>query len=116
MSTRRRATLHAIVLAAGASSRFGSPKHLVRFERQPLIQRVIAGATVRVVEFVLDSGVRGTENTHVLKRIVEATVLGVATAGKSSRHADQREGLRTALRVIFRKAIGQQRVLSPEGQ
>jgi molybdenum cofactor cytidylyltransferase len=45
MSTRRRATLHAIVLAAGASSRFGSPKQLVRFERQPLIQRVIAGAT-----------------------------------------------------------------------
>jgi molybdenum cofactor cytidylyltransferase len=45
MSSRRRATLHAIVLAAGASSRFGSPKQLVRFERQPLIQRVIAGAT-----------------------------------------------------------------------
>jgi molybdenum cofactor cytidylyltransferase len=45
MSSHRRATLHAIVLAAGASSRFGSPKQLVRFERQPLIQRVIAGAT-----------------------------------------------------------------------
>jgi molybdenum cofactor cytidylyltransferase len=45
MSGRGRATLHAIVLAAGASSRFGSPKQLVRFERQPLIQRVIAGAT-----------------------------------------------------------------------
>ena len=45
MSSRSRATLHAIVLAAGASSRFGSPKQLVRFEGQPLIQRVIAGAT-----------------------------------------------------------------------
>jgi len=45
MSGRSRATLHAIVLAAGASSRFGSPKQLVRFERQPLIQRVIAAAT-----------------------------------------------------------------------
>jgi molybdenum cofactor cytidylyltransferase len=45
MSGRGRATLHAIVLAAGASSRFGSPKQLVRFHRQPLIQRVIAGAT-----------------------------------------------------------------------
>src|SRR6202034_4807535 len=45
MSSRRRATLHAMVLPAGASSRFGSPKQLVRFERQPLIQRVIAGAT-----------------------------------------------------------------------
>jgi molybdenum cofactor cytidylyltransferase len=38
-------TLHALVLAAGASSRFGSPKQLVRFDGQPLIQRVIAGAT-----------------------------------------------------------------------
>jgi molybdenum cofactor cytidylyltransferase len=37
--------LHAIVLAAGASRRFGSPKQLVCFERQPLVQRVIAGAT-----------------------------------------------------------------------
>jgi len=33
------------VLAAGASRRFGSPKQLVQFERKPLIQRVIAGAT-----------------------------------------------------------------------
>jgi molybdenum cofactor cytidylyltransferase len=45
MITRGRSTLHAIVLAAGASRRFGSPKQLVCFERQPLIQRVIAGAT-----------------------------------------------------------------------
>jgi molybdenum cofactor cytidylyltransferase len=45
MSSRGRATLHAVVLAAGASRRFGSPKQLVQFERRPLIQRVIAGAT-----------------------------------------------------------------------
>jgi molybdenum cofactor cytidylyltransferase len=45
MISRGRSTLHAIVLAAGASRRFGSPKQLVRYERQPLIQRVIAGAT-----------------------------------------------------------------------
>jgi molybdenum cofactor cytidylyltransferase len=43
MNTRR--SLHAIVLAAGASRRFGSPKQLVRFEGQLLIQRVIAAAT-----------------------------------------------------------------------
>jgi molybdenum cofactor cytidylyltransferase len=40
-----RSTLHAIVLAAGASRRFGSPKQLVRFEGQLLVQRVIAAAT-----------------------------------------------------------------------
>ncbi|HEY3730152.1 MAG TPA: nucleotidyltransferase family protein [Steroidobacteraceae bacterium] len=45
MSTPARSTLHALVLAAGESRRFGSPKQLVRFERQPLVQRVIAGAT-----------------------------------------------------------------------
>jgi CTP:molybdopterin cytidylyltransferase MocA len=43
MGTHR--SLHAIVLAAGASRRFGSPKQLVRFEGQLLIQRVIAAAT-----------------------------------------------------------------------
>jgi molybdenum cofactor cytidylyltransferase len=37
--------LHAVVLAAGASRRFGSPKQLVRFEGQLLVQRVIAAAT-----------------------------------------------------------------------
>src|SRR5580658_5242470 len=38
-------SLHAIVLAAGASRRFGSPKQLVRFEGQLLVQRAIAAAT-----------------------------------------------------------------------
>ena len=55
MSPPRPPTLHAIVLAAGASSRFGSPKQLVRFERQPLVSRVlssaseVAGAAVSIV-------------------------------------------------------------------
>ena len=37
--------LHAIVLAAGASSRFGSPKQLATFEGRPLLQNVIALAS-----------------------------------------------------------------------
>jgi molybdenum cofactor cytidylyltransferase len=41
----RNSTLHTIVLAAGESRRFGSPKQLVRFEGQLLVQRVIASAT-----------------------------------------------------------------------
>ncbi len=38
---RRTVTLHAIVLAAGASTRFGSPKQLARVNGQPLLQRVL---------------------------------------------------------------------------
>src|ERR1700761_9345778 len=43
MSQKR--ALHSVVLAAGASRRFGSAKQLVRFEGQLLVQRVIAAAT-----------------------------------------------------------------------
>jgi molybdenum cofactor cytidylyltransferase len=43
--SRSKQALHTIVLAAGASRRFGSPKQLVRFEGQLLVQRVIAAAT-----------------------------------------------------------------------
>jgi molybdenum cofactor cytidylyltransferase len=39
---RRSATLHAIVLAAGASTRFGSPKQLARINGHPLLQRVLS--------------------------------------------------------------------------
>ncbi len=39
---RRSVTLHAIVLAAGGSTRFGSPKQLARVNGQPLLQRVLA--------------------------------------------------------------------------
>ena len=46
MSTHRATTaLHAIVLAAGASRRFGSPKQLVRVDGQSLLQRAIAHAS-----------------------------------------------------------------------
>src|SRR5258708_10445122 len=37
-------TLHAIVLAAGSSSRFGSPKQLVRVHGRPLLHLAVARA------------------------------------------------------------------------
>jgi molybdenum cofactor cytidylyltransferase len=45
MSYRKSTALHAIVLAAGASRRFGSPKQLARVHGQSLLQRTIAHAT-----------------------------------------------------------------------
>jgi len=51
----RSPTLHALILAAGASQRFGSPKQLVRLDGQSLVQRAVAhasgllGAAVTVV-------------------------------------------------------------------
>ncbi len=36
--------LHAVVLAAGASTRFGSPKQLVRLDGRPLLHRAVARA------------------------------------------------------------------------
>jgi len=39
------AALHAIVLAAGASTRFGSPKQLVRLEGRPMMHAAVARAT-----------------------------------------------------------------------
>ncbi len=38
------ASLHALVLAAGASTRFGSPKQLVRVHGRPLLHRAVANA------------------------------------------------------------------------
>jgi molybdenum cofactor cytidylyltransferase len=38
------ASLHAVVLAAGASTRFGSPKQLVRLQGRPLLHAAVARA------------------------------------------------------------------------
>ena len=45
MSERVEPGLHVLVLAAGASSRFGSPKQLVRIGDRPLLHRAVGIAT-----------------------------------------------------------------------
>jgi molybdenum cofactor cytidylyltransferase len=44
MSVEDNPTLHAIVLAAGGSSRFGSPKQLVRVDGRPLLHAAVSRA------------------------------------------------------------------------
>jgi len=44
LSPEDKPTLHAVVLAAGASSRFGSPKQLVRVQGRPLLHLTVARA------------------------------------------------------------------------
>ncbi|MBV6423613.1 MAG: Bifunctional protein GlmU [Steroidobacteraceae bacterium] len=44
MESQETPTLHAVVLAAGASTRFGSPKQLVRIDGRPLLHSVVSRA------------------------------------------------------------------------
>jgi len=61
-------TLHAIVLAAGASSRFGSAKQLVRIGDRPLLS-LIAGRAAEVVghALIVVLGARAAELSPLLK-------------------------------------------------
>jgi molybdenum cofactor cytidylyltransferase len=45
MSSDHEPGLHALVLAAGSASRFGSPKQLVRIGGQPMLHRAVSQAT-----------------------------------------------------------------------
>jgi molybdenum cofactor cytidylyltransferase len=45
MSSNPEPTLHALVLAAGSASRFGSPKQLVRIGGQPMLHKAVSQAT-----------------------------------------------------------------------
>jgi len=82
--------LHAIVLAAGASTRFGSPKQLVRVAGRPLLHSAlahaadVAGSAVSVV-----LGAHAAELTHLLTHSQALTVI----------NRDWREGIASSIRA-----------------
>jgi len=89
----RSPSLHTVVLAAGASSRFGSPKQLVRFEGQTLLQRVLSNAaelSATSVSVVLGANAAEIVTTLPADR---ASILV---------NRDWQEGIASSLRVAVR--------------
>ncbi|HEX4267918.1 MAG TPA: nucleotidyltransferase family protein [Steroidobacteraceae bacterium] len=83
-------SLHAIVLAAGASTRFGSAKQLVRIGDRPLLS-LIAGRTAEVVghALLIVLGARAAELAPLLKHSPGSVVV----------NRDWRDGLASSIRA-----------------
>jgi molybdenum cofactor cytidylyltransferase len=83
-------SLHAIVLAAGGSTRFGSAKQLVRIGDRPLLS-LVAGRAAEVVgqALLIVLGARAAELAPLLKHSSGATVV----------NRDWREGMASSIRT-----------------
>lgn len=83
-------SLHAILLAAGASTRFGSAKQLVRIGDRPLLS-LIAGRVAEVVghALLIVLGARAAELAPLLKHSPGATLV----------NRDWREGMASSIRT-----------------
>jgi molybdenum cofactor cytidylyltransferase len=84
------ADLHAIVLAAGAATRFGSAKQLVRIGDRPLLS-LIAGRTAEVVghALIIVLGAHAAELAPLLKHSPASVAI----------NRDWREGLASSIRT-----------------
>lgn len=91
------ASLHAIVLAAGASSRFGSAKQLVRIGDRPLLS-LIAGRAAEVVghALIVVLGAAAAEIAPLLKHSPGSVVI----------NRDWREGLASSIRAGLARLPG----------
>jgi molybdenum cofactor cytidylyltransferase len=87
--------LHAAVLAAGPSTRFGSPKQLVRLGGSPVIHQVAArAASVAGHSVTIVLGADAREIAPALRRSAAATVV----------NRDWQEGLASSIRTAVRSA------------
>jgi molybdenum cofactor cytidylyltransferase len=82
--------LHAIVLAAGASSRFGSAKQLVRVAGRPLLHSAVArAAEVAGAAVIVVLGARAAELAPLLKHSQSSVLI----------NRDWREGMASSIRA-----------------
>ena len=89
--------LHTVILAAGASTRFGSPKQLIRFQGQTLLQRVLASASeISASHVTLVLGAHAAEIVATLPS-GQATVLI---------NREWQEGIASSLRAAVRALPG----------
>jgi molybdenum cofactor cytidylyltransferase len=89
-SHRGGGALHAIVLAAGASTRFGSPKQLVRLAGRPLLHTVVTrAAEVTGNALIVVLGAQAAELAPLLKH----------SAGTIVVNHEWREGLASSIRT-----------------
>jgi molybdenum cofactor cytidylyltransferase len=90
-------SLHTVVLAAGASTRFGSPKQLARFHGQTLLQRVLATANE-----VTATAITVVVGAHA------AEIVSVLPAGRASVlvNREWEEGIASSLRAAVRALPG----------
>jgi molybdenum cofactor cytidylyltransferase len=89
-------SLYAVVLAAGASTRFGSPKQLVRFEGQLLLHRALAAAAEAAAAVTIVLGAHAAEIAAILPPS-RASVLV---------NRDWQEGIASSLRAAVRALPG----------
>ena len=97
MSDASAGSLHVIVLAAGASRRFGSPKQLVRFNGRPLMHTVISRAVEvagHAVTVVL--GANAAELAPLLRHSPASIVI----------NRNWQEGMASSLRVGVKSLSG----------
>jgi len=89
------AELHAVILAAGASTRFGSPKQLVRIGGSPVLHQMISNAAFvagRSVTVVI--GAHAREIAPALRQSAASVVV----------NRDWQEGLASSIRVAVESA------------
>ena len=95
MDTTAGAELHAVILAAGASTRFGSPKQLVRVGGSPVLHQLIANAAFiagRSITVVL--GAYAREIAPALRQSAASVVV----------NRDWQEGLASSIRMAVESA------------